>query len=133
MKLDIRSDNISAVTLLSKLKAGSPKMNFLARVWAVVLALEPYRPDITAHIPGVSAVTVDALSRRHAPGSSWSTPAELLKVREVTVPKRGTDFWGLPVPNFVVAEPTSNKKDDEGEEGEREPDENEDEKPPQFQ
>ena len=65
--LEVKSDNVAALTLLATLKS-SPTSNVVAREIALDIALGSFQPDIISHSPGVSAIVVDSLSRRYQPG-----------------------------------------------------------------
>ena len=75
------------------------------------LACAPYRPDVIAHIPGVSAITVDFLSRRFDPKLKWRLPSALQNATEAHPPMRNREWWQLPFPNCPdAAEPEENMK-----------------------
>lgn len=86
-----KSDNIGALVMLSKGKAKSPDMNILAREFALDQALQKYRLGWLKHIPGVTNLEADALSRLHAPIPAV-LPSSLLGVDQVKV-DIGADFW----------------------------------------
>ena len=62
-----RSDSLSSLIMLSKGKARSVELNVLAREFALDQALRVYRLWGLEHIPGVTNVQADALSRQFAP------------------------------------------------------------------
>ena len=67
----VKSDSLSTLLMLAKGKAKSPELNYLAREFALDQALKVYRVQWLEHIPGVTNIQADALSRMFAP-----TPAQ---------------------------------------------------------
>ena len=67
INLQIRSDNVTALTLLVKMRPGSPQIAIVARELALKLVEFSFPPD-AMHTPGVAHVLADELSRIHAPG-----------------------------------------------------------------
>ena len=92
--LRLGSDSVSALSLLIKLRA-KPKARGLGRI-ARELALDfsrcSYRPKWFEHIPGVSNVISDVLSRKYQPGKSFRLPAALKHATETSVPPRDKSF-----------------------------------------
>ena len=78
--------------MVLKLKpAQSVEMGLVAREMALELAESPFQPEIRAsHLPGISNVVADSLSRRWDPrySSSWRPPSLLSVASEVRVPQR---------------------------------------------
>ena len=95
VELHIGSDSVSALSLLMKLRA-KPKAKGLGRI-ARELALDfsrcSYRPRWHEHIPGVSNVVSDKLSRRFQPGKSFVLPEVLKHATEAKVPIRNENFF----------------------------------------
>lgn len=74
-----------------KLAAGSSHFNMVAREVALDLALKNYRLTELSHIPGITNVTADALSRLWLPD-----PKPFPNLGSATkdiVPNMGADFW----------------------------------------
>jgi hypothetical protein len=69
--LQIKGDNVTALTLLLKFRPSGPEMAIIARELALRLAVLSFPPD-AIHVPGVSHIAADALSRVFAPGASNS-------------------------------------------------------------
>ena len=65
--MQIRSDNVTALTLLVKMRPGSPQIAIIARELALKLVEFSFPPD-AMHTPGIAHVLADELSRVHAPG-----------------------------------------------------------------
>ena len=74
IQLKVRGDNVTALTLLIKMRPdkNSPAMGIIARELALRL-VELSSPPEAVHTPGVAHVIADRLSRVHAPGvpASW--------------------------------------------------------------
>ena len=65
--MEVRSDNVTALTLLVKMRPGSPQIAIIARELALKLVEFSFPPD-AMHTPGVAHILADELSRIHAPG-----------------------------------------------------------------
>ena len=91
--LEVRADNITALTMLTTLKAKGPGVNLIARELALDLGCGVFRPGICAHTPGVSYKVADALSRRHMPNFGFEIPACLQHLEETPVPKRDQSYY----------------------------------------
>ena len=64
--LKIKDDNVTALTMLIKMRPKGPKMAIIARELALRLAVLSFPPD-AIHTPGIAHVAADALSRVYAP------------------------------------------------------------------
>ena len=84
-RLAVRSDSVSALTLIAKLKTKSAYSAVVARELALALAQADVRPHVVGHTPGVANVTADALSRRYQPKVTWTIPAALRGVPELVI------------------------------------------------
>ena len=100
-----KSDSLSALIMLSKGKARSVELNVLAREFALDQALREYRLWGLEHIPGVTNVQADALSRQFAPRPE-PFPEALHKAveRQVVVDEA---FWRVQ----LVREPPRQRKE----------------------
>ena len=67
--LQITSDNVTALTLLVKLRPNGPKMAIVARELALKLAIMSFPPE-AVHTPGRAHVAADRLSRVFDPDGS---------------------------------------------------------------
>ena len=68
MTVEVRTDNISAPTMVTKMQPrGSPRMGLVAREMALDISASTYSPDVASHIPGVANRAADALSRASGP------------------------------------------------------------------
>ena len=65
--MQVRGDNVTALTLLVKMRPGSPQIAIIAREIALKLVEFSFPPD-ALHTPGVAHILADELSRVHAPG-----------------------------------------------------------------
>jgi len=88
-----KSDNQGALHMLAKGKARSPDMNVLAREFAIDQALQVYRLSWLKHIPGLTNLEADALSRLHAPIPS-AIPSSLDQMEIIRV-DLGKSFWRI--------------------------------------
>ena len=93
VKLEVRADNVTALTMLTTLRAKGPGVTLISRELALDLGNGTFRPDVCAHAPGVSHVVADALSRQHAPGFKFVMPTCLEDCRETPTPARDRSFY----------------------------------------
>lgn len=79
MKLFVKSDSVSALILLAKLKvkAKSFGLGVVARELALEFGTCSYRPRFLQHIPGIANDWADILSRMSQPAKSAPLPAAL--------------------------------------------------------
>ena len=98
--LKVKSDNVTALTLLTKLrpKAGCPQLAVIARELALRLVDLSFPPDAD-HVAGAGHVFADALSRVWAPtGRGELTPdlhPAMIDAEEATAPRRDSNFYLL--------------------------------------
>eukprot|EP00435_Cladocopium_sp_Y103_P060722 s646_g22.t1 len=93
-RLQIRSDNIGALVMLTKLKGGSKALTLIAREYALDLGQAQWRPDLVTHVPGIANKTCDALSRRWDPSKQPFTVPETLQTARETCPgPRPLSWW----------------------------------------
>ncbi|CAK9106255.1 Uncharacterized protein SCF082_LOCUS49493 [Durusdinium trenchii] len=100
-----KSDNLGVLCMLAKGGAKSPQLNSLAREFALDQALKAYRLHWLEHIPGVTNLEADALSRQTAP-NPVAFPEHLKQATRSDV-SVGPDFWkgfALPVRSTVQFE-----------------------------
>ena len=93
VKLEVRADNITALTLILRLKGSSPALNSIAREMALDIGSAAFRPDVVAHTPGVASHIADVLSRKFEPGVIFALPPALTTAQEVRPAKRDAQFW----------------------------------------
>ena len=86
-----KSDNLGVLCMLAKGGAKSPQLNSLAREFALDQALKAYRLHWLEHIPGVTNLEADALSRQTAP-NPVAFPEHLKQATRSDV-SVGPDFW----------------------------------------
>ena len=112
MTLRVRSDSVSALMLVLNLKASGIGPGIIAREVALDIAESVYRPDFVQHVPGISNVICDALSRLHQPDAKKELPKALVGVRRDVVRSRGKAFFrtlSLPTNSLVPAEQCSRR------------------------
>ena len=91
--LEVKSDNVGALTMVIKMRSKGKGTGIIAREMALDIALGEYQPNVVSHAPGVSATIVDALSRKGQPGVDFHLPALLRRVPEAHLPPIGRDFF----------------------------------------
>ena len=91
--LAVRADNVSALTLLSYMKARRGPMATVAREVALDVADGVYSPTLSEHIPGVTNEAADGLSRRHQPNKIFVRHALLRDAKEIQTADRSRSWW----------------------------------------
>ena len=86
--LVVRSDSVTALTLVLYARAKGPTTSIIAREVALDISEGVYRPSVVAHVSGVANFTADALSRLHEPGKLGSVPSWLEGVKRDVPPLR---------------------------------------------
>jgi len=88
----IKSDSLSALRSMVKLASSSPALALIAREIALDSVLGLYTVGVATHIPGVSNMLPDDLSRMWAP-EPHAFPTVLQAVPEHIAPERNHTFW----------------------------------------
>ena len=89
---EVRSDSLGALGATLRGSAKSPRLNVVIAEIMLDEAELSTRIEVLEHIPGVSNVWPDALSRLGAPEPK-QLPEALALVRRTPCPVRGADFW----------------------------------------
>ena len=90
--LEVRSDSVSALIMLIKLKASGAGTNTVARELALDMCDALYEPNVAAHVPGVANIIADHLSRMvERPGAPM--PRELDSAKMVRFQRRDALWW----------------------------------------
>ena len=87
------TDNIAALTLCAKLKSKSRTLGIIGREMALDIADAIYEPDIVQHIPGLTNLLADCLSRRFDSNASFTLPTALKCAKEVHPERRAQGWW----------------------------------------
>ena len=94
--VQLRSDSLSALQAIAKNSAKHNGLSLLLQELSLEQAEFSFTFDELIHIPGVSNVLPDALSRLWAPGEAQKQfPESLLSVQETSVPNRDRCFWRI--------------------------------------
>ena len=92
----MRGDNVSALTLLMKMRPPSPTIAIVARELALKLVDLSFPPD-AEHTPGVSHKLADLLSRAHSPTGTGvidnNLHPALANAQISTAPVRGENWY----------------------------------------
>ena len=106
--LHLRGDNVASLVMFSTLKTHSKQLSLIAREFALDLGTAAFRPEVVQHVPGISNVVADQLSRRFEPGRKFELHPSLLKARAIIPPPRSKTWWktlaGPPMPVTPLAE-----------------------------
>ena len=111
--LQVRNDNVGALTLFSTLKGGSTALSVIAREFALDLGKATCRPALIQHLPGITNKTCDALSRRFDPHYTFELPRCLLHAKPIVPPTRDKTWWRslqVTVPSSSSAPPLADSK-----------------------
>ena len=94
--LRVKSDSIAALCLTRSLKATGHGPILVARELALELGDGMFAPQVAEHIPGITNLTADALSREFDPSKdeTWQLPSALAAAVRV-IPARRSDSWYL--------------------------------------
>ena len=88
-----RGDNCTLLQMVQDLTGRPPAINLLAREVALLSAAACFRPVRAEHVPGVSNIVADVLSRRLQPDKRWVVPDCLRHVPEARLPARDRAWY----------------------------------------
>ena len=109
----VRSDSLGALRAMVKFSSSSVHLNMVSRELALDAVLGLYSIGLASHIPGVSNVLPDHLSRLWAP-DAHQFPLELQGVPEVKVPLRDATFWKSAGPTQRGGRVAAKRKENRG-------------------
>ena len=89
---EVRSDSMASIQVLFKLASGTEALNLIARELALDCAELSATIELLTHIPGVSNILPDHLSRLAAP-NAHQFPRELHGVPQAVPQTRDKSFW----------------------------------------
>ena len=89
----IRSDAPGAIQALANLRSKNPGVNRVAAELALDIIDKQYAPLRMTHIPGVSNVFPDFLSRLLQPGAKAADVEPLSGAKQVVLPRRDLSWW----------------------------------------
>ena len=95
VRLEVRADNVTALTLLAALKGRGFGLNLLALELALDLGDGSFRPDVLCHTPGAASKVADTIRRRYDPAAkdTFEVPTLLRQAAEVVPPIRDLAFF----------------------------------------
>ena len=88
VRLEVRADNITTLTMVRKLRVKGPGLIMIAQDMALDVARSTFEPDVCMHTPGVQNVLADLLSRIHEPGQTVNIPTVLKDAPQTILPHR---------------------------------------------
>jgi hypothetical protein len=88
-----RTDSATTVDVLFKMRSADAQLNRIAAEMALDLLANRYSPMVISHIPGVTNILPDKLSRAFQPGVAFMIPCELEHAHKVAAPLRDANFW----------------------------------------
>jgi hypothetical protein len=91
--LEVRADNITALTMLTTQRGRGPALTLISRELALDFGSGVFRPQICSHSPGVAHKVADTLSRRFCPNYTYRLPGSLSGVQEKLVPARDQAYF----------------------------------------
>ena len=95
--LEVRSDNMATLSMITKMQPHGPRMGVIAREMALDISKSAYSPDVAEHLPGVANTACDCLSRLADPSNKYSVPEFLLPSQRHKCAIR-THKWYLTLP-----------------------------------
>ena len=90
--LRVKSDSISALTMVLKMQARGAGPAIISREVALDVADALYTPNVAEHLPGVANCTADLLSRFKEKGRP-TLPPLLRRARRAMAPRRDSLWW----------------------------------------
>ena len=100
IRLQIKSDNVGALTLLRKLTSyKSTSLGLIVRELALLFGRSSHQPRLLSHIPGLSNTIADCLSRLYQPNGGKTMPAELSDVPRTMAPQRDESYYKTYLPH----------------------------------
>ena len=97
--LTLQGDSMTALYMAGSTHSKSEVNVHVARELSLLLGNAAYRPDFIEHIPGISNVLPDFLSRIYEPGKSATPwPEALAGAVRTQVPHRGATWYVAAVP-----------------------------------
>ena len=90
--ITVSSDNMSALALAAKLKE-TGKSHLISRELALIYSASTFLPRSVEHLPGISNVAADALSRIYDPSGKYVIPAELRHLQPTPLPLRAESYY----------------------------------------
>ena len=91
--LKIRSDNVGALVLFGQLNSKATPNGIIAREAALDFGNSSFGPRMAEHVPGVTNITCDCLSRLHQPGGKYNIPESLRMVPRADLRIRDRLWW----------------------------------------
>ena len=91
--LCVRTDNVAALTMVAKMQPHSAQLAIIARELALDIAAAMYTPDVVEHVPGVSNIAADSLSRINDPTKTVPIPSYLRDVPRHECTSRDATWW----------------------------------------
>ena len=89
--LGVKSDSVSALIMLIKLKTDGVGTGIISRELALDIGEAIYEPNVGTHIPGITNILADHLSRRD--DDTIPLPAALRLARRREFPVRDRSWW----------------------------------------
>ena len=90
--IKLRSDNMSALTLVAKLKC-TGHSNLIAREVVMIYGKAAFQSRCIEHLPGIVNTVADALSRLSVPSKKYKIPDLLAHLQPVPVPIRSERYY----------------------------------------
>lgn len=91
--LRLKGDSVTMLTLVVNMRPSTPMLALIGQELALEFASVAFTPVIAQHIPGVSNVIADKLSRWHQPGAAKVVPSAIHGAVQRQVPTRDGDYY----------------------------------------
>ena len=93
VSIRVRGDNLGALSLLCRMQPKSASLQLVAREIALEISQCAYAPDLVEHVPGITNVIADLLSRHSELGEKFQLPESLSQARFIAPPLRDSRWW----------------------------------------
>ena len=91
--LTVGTDNVTALTLIRKLRVKGKALGVISRELALDIASSTFEPDVCEHTPGVQNILADGLSRMFEPNAVYTLPPEFANVQRCYPPTRDAGWY----------------------------------------
>ena len=92
MTLTIRGDNKAALSIAARLRVAK-NSSLIGKEMAWIYTQAAFHPRYVQHVPGVTNVLADALSRITDPTKQYKIPAELRHITRTQAPLRDKNYY----------------------------------------
>ena len=89
----VASDNMASLAMVCRMQPHSPVLAVVARELALDISDSVYEPQLAEHIPGISNIVADMLSRKFDPEKKYTLPPLLAGCKQIHPEERRPAWW----------------------------------------